>query len=228
MTYKEWQLKATENWTKLSDVQKNKYMEATKADIEVYKRELAKWEMKMVRLGHEDVVRREALIEPQAKPRRSSKSRSEQEFGCPYQTTDTSYTILDNKLASSVSSADNENKKVNSTNLVSGTKFNFESKQSLDQSIVSVQNKNTTSKPPKTATDHKLQNVKITEKVSQLVHMDVEIKEKQPEIGKEASQNDKDTGETADIKLISDQKIKQEQDSSKTTVFDKFKNLFKF
>ncbi len=76
MTYREWQIKATEKWNSLSDAQKSEYMNQSRLELETYKRELGKWELKMVRLGHVDVVRSEALIEPQIKTRRA-KQRSE-------------------------------------------------------------------------------------------------------------------------------------------------------
>lgn len=63
LTYREWQNLAAENWNKLSDEKKNTYTEAAKVEIAKYKQELAKWELKMVRQGHVDLVRNEALIE---------------------------------------------------------------------------------------------------------------------------------------------------------------------
>lgn len=53
-----------EKWSKLTDSEKNVYLSSAKIDIEKYKQELTKWEIKMVRQGHLDVVRNEALIEP--------------------------------------------------------------------------------------------------------------------------------------------------------------------
>jgi transcription factor A len=51
-------------WEKLSEEQKAPYVSQSKKLFEEYKREIQIWEEKMIRLGHIDVVRNEALIEP--------------------------------------------------------------------------------------------------------------------------------------------------------------------
>lgn len=71
LSYREWQLKAAAKWNALSDGQKNNYVNAFKSEIESYKQHLAKWELKMVKQGHVDVVRNEALIEPVTKARKA-------------------------------------------------------------------------------------------------------------------------------------------------------------
>ena len=80
-TYREWQLKTAAKWNALTDGQKEKYISAFKSESESYKQHLAKWELKMVKQGHVDVVRNEALIDPVPKARKSKSS--EQEFWCP-------------------------------------------------------------------------------------------------------------------------------------------------
>lgn len=56
--------KISKNWKALSEEKKNFYNKSYKDDLVRYKRELAKWELKMVRLGNVDLVRPAALIEP--------------------------------------------------------------------------------------------------------------------------------------------------------------------
>lgn len=60
-------------WNELSDDEKKAYNVGFANDIGKYKQDLAKWELKMIRLGNVDLVRQEALIEttkgkPSAKP----------------------------------------------------------------------------------------------------------------------------------------------------------------
>ncbi|XP_039958128.1 transcription factor A, mitochondrial isoform X1 [Bactrocera tryoni] len=63
-TYREWHQKCTEKWSRLSDKEKEAYLIESRKDMEVYKKEIALWEEKMVRLGNIDVVRHGNLIDP--------------------------------------------------------------------------------------------------------------------------------------------------------------------
>jgi transcription factor A len=54
-------------WEKLSEEQKSPYITQSRKSLEEYKREIQIWEEKMIRLGHIDVVRNEALIEPKGR-----------------------------------------------------------------------------------------------------------------------------------------------------------------
>ena len=70
LSYKEWQLKMAENWSKLGDAEKSKFTDATKKEYEVYKVKMQKWEDEMLKLGNNDVVRNDSLVEiPETKPR---------------------------------------------------------------------------------------------------------------------------------------------------------------
>ncbi|CRL01794.1 CLUMA_CG015010, isoform A [Clunio marinus] len=60
-----------EKWNALPESKKNVYNEACRNENIKYKQELTKWELKMIRLGNTDIVRQEALLEPQ----KSTKSR---------------------------------------------------------------------------------------------------------------------------------------------------------
>jgi transcription factor A len=51
-------------WEKLYEEQKSPYVVRSRKSFEEYKREMQIWEEKMIRLGHIDVVRNEALIQP--------------------------------------------------------------------------------------------------------------------------------------------------------------------
>lgn len=65
-------------WKLMKPEDKNKYNEPVAKEFEIYKQELAKWELKMVRLGNTDLVREQAIIEKNpAKPqKRTSKKRA--------------------------------------------------------------------------------------------------------------------------------------------------------
>jgi hypothetical protein len=60
-------------WGKLPDEEKSKYLTQYKKALEGYKHEIQIWEEKMIRLGHIDVVRNEALIEPKGHSTRASR-----------------------------------------------------------------------------------------------------------------------------------------------------------
>lgn len=57
MNYREFQLKVAGEWKALTEDQKKIYIDAFVNDLKDYKRELAKWELKMIRLGHVELVR---------------------------------------------------------------------------------------------------------------------------------------------------------------------------
>ena len=62
--------KVANEWNALPEEQKKPYNDAAKAETEVYKQELAKWELKMIRLGNLDLVRQAALVESEPKKSR--------------------------------------------------------------------------------------------------------------------------------------------------------------
>ena len=62
-TYREFQQQIVSEWSAMDPQKKQVYNDACKAESEVYRKELAKWELKMVRMGNVDLVRQEALIE---------------------------------------------------------------------------------------------------------------------------------------------------------------------
>ncbi|PNF23876.1 hypothetical protein B7P43_G13727 [Cryptotermes secundus] len=63
-SFKDWQIQMQNEWEKLYEEQKSAYMARSRKLFEEYKREIQIWEEKMIRLGHIDVVRNEALIQP--------------------------------------------------------------------------------------------------------------------------------------------------------------------
>lgn len=75
MHYHDQLKKIAENWKQLPEAKRNKYNEEFKKDNVVYAQELAKWELKMIRLGNLDLVRNEALIEE--KPVKSRRAKAE-------------------------------------------------------------------------------------------------------------------------------------------------------
>ncbi|KAH8354245.1 hypothetical protein KR084_004366 [Drosophila pseudotakahashii] len=63
-TYREWHQKTTAKWTRLSDSEKEVYMQESRKEMELYRKAISIWEEKMIRLGHIDVVRHGNLIDP--------------------------------------------------------------------------------------------------------------------------------------------------------------------
>jgi HMG (high mobility group) box len=76
--YRAWQKMVAEKWLNLTEEAKKPYLDAANADNLKYKQELAKWELKMVRLGNIDLVREEALIDHDriSKPRMRRQTKS--------------------------------------------------------------------------------------------------------------------------------------------------------
>lgn len=69
--YRDFQRKIVEEWKMMSETRKKTYIDAFHVEMKDYKRELAKWELKMIRLGYVELVRQEALIEntPNERPK---------------------------------------------------------------------------------------------------------------------------------------------------------------
>ncbi|XP_061392318.1 transcription factor A, mitochondrial [Musca vetustissima] len=63
-TFREWHETATKKWASLSQSEKDIYMQESRKEFETYKKEIAVWEEKMIRMGHIDVVRQGNLIDP--------------------------------------------------------------------------------------------------------------------------------------------------------------------
>ncbi|KAH8264019.1 hypothetical protein KR038_000506 [Drosophila bunnanda] len=63
-TYREWHQKTTAKWTRFTDSEKESYMQESRKELEIYRKEISVWEEKMIRLGHIDVVRHGNLIDP--------------------------------------------------------------------------------------------------------------------------------------------------------------------
>nr|CAD7445025.1 unnamed protein product [Timema bartmani] len=64
--FKIWQQKLSQEWESLPDEKKAQYLDKASHHWQLYRQELQLWEEKMIRLGHIDVVRNEALIEPRS------------------------------------------------------------------------------------------------------------------------------------------------------------------
>nr|CAD7597122.1 unnamed protein product [Timema genevievae] len=64
--FKVWQQKLSQEWESLPDEKKAQYLDKASHHWQLYRQELQLWEEKMIRLGHIDVVRNEALIEPRS------------------------------------------------------------------------------------------------------------------------------------------------------------------
>lgn len=61
--FRDYHKQIVQAWYDLSDEQKKVYNDACLAESAGYKRDLAKWELKMIRLGNIELVRHQALIE---------------------------------------------------------------------------------------------------------------------------------------------------------------------
>jgi HMG (high mobility group) box len=68
--YRDFQRKIAQDWKVLPEDKKKVYNDECKKDSEVYKLDLAKWELKMIRLGHTDIVRNETLIDSEDRPKK--------------------------------------------------------------------------------------------------------------------------------------------------------------
>lgn len=60
-------------WNALTDAKKKTYNDAFTNDLVKYRQELARWELRMIRLGNVDLVRQEALVEQPAKRKPAAK-----------------------------------------------------------------------------------------------------------------------------------------------------------
>lgn len=70
-TFREWHQKATSKWSSMTDEQKSVYLMESRKELEKYKKEIALWEEKMIRMGNIDVVRNINLIDPpEPKPKK--------------------------------------------------------------------------------------------------------------------------------------------------------------
>ncbi|XP_073816301.1 mitochondrial transcription factor A isoform X2 [Musca autumnalis] len=70
-TFREWQEAATKKWSTLPQAEKDMYIQESRKEFEIYKKEIAAWEDKMIRLGNIDVVRQGNLIDPpETKPKK--------------------------------------------------------------------------------------------------------------------------------------------------------------
>lgn len=88
-------------WEKLYEEQKSPYVVRSRKSFEEYKREMQIWEEKMIRLGHIDVVRNEALIQPKRQGTnisQRSRGTEEQELKCPGPDTLSSCSAVDGDL----------------------------------------------------------------------------------------------------------------------------------
>ncbi|XP_017084941.2 transcription factor A, mitochondrial isoform X1 [Drosophila eugracilis] len=73
-TYREWHQKTTAKWTRLSDSEKDVYLQESRKEMEIYRKAISVWEEKMIRLGHIDVVRHGNLIDPPEPKTRKTQS----------------------------------------------------------------------------------------------------------------------------------------------------------
>lgn len=77
MHYRDQLKKIAEAWKQLPEAKRSKYNDEFQKDNAIFAQELAKWELKMIRLGNLDLVRNEALIEGKpVKPRRVKPEKS--------------------------------------------------------------------------------------------------------------------------------------------------------
>lgn len=57
LDYRQFQSKVAEEWNSMDEAGKKSYVESFEAELKEYKRELAKWELKMIRMGYVELVR---------------------------------------------------------------------------------------------------------------------------------------------------------------------------
>jgi hypothetical protein len=68
-THKEHIIAVADKWNKMPEDQKKTYSDAALSERNKYKQEIAKWELKMIRLGNIDLVREKTLIEERSEPK---------------------------------------------------------------------------------------------------------------------------------------------------------------
>ncbi|XP_059617164.1 transcription factor A, mitochondrial [Phlebotomus argentipes] len=73
-SYQEWLSSNSAKWIALSEKQRDTYIQSSHDEMQKYREELIKWEKNMVKLGHVDVVRQEALLD--IPPPKSSRKRT--------------------------------------------------------------------------------------------------------------------------------------------------------
>jgi hypothetical protein len=61
--FKEYREAIQKEWNGMTPEQKKEYNDVAAKEFEIYKEDLNKWELKMVRLGNTDLVREKAIIE---------------------------------------------------------------------------------------------------------------------------------------------------------------------
>ncbi|XP_046990464.1 transcription factor A, mitochondrial [Schistocerca americana] len=76
LPFREWQAKVAEEWQQLPDNEKEEYSKKSQRDLADYQERLQEWEERMIRLGHIDIVRKEALIESRDSSRGTLRHRS--------------------------------------------------------------------------------------------------------------------------------------------------------
>ncbi|XP_075147557.1 mitochondrial transcription factor A isoform X2 [Haematobia irritans] len=70
-TFREWHQAATQRWSELPQADKDIYLQESRKDFETYRKDIAVWEEKMIRMGNIDVVRQGNLIDPpEIKPKK--------------------------------------------------------------------------------------------------------------------------------------------------------------
>lgn len=74
--FKEWQLKVAEAWQQLPENEKEEYTKHSQRELAEYQEKLQEWEERMIRLGHIDIVRKEALIDSRDSTRETLHRRS--------------------------------------------------------------------------------------------------------------------------------------------------------
>uniref|UniRef100_A0A1A9V5H5 HMG box domain-containing protein n=1 Tax=Glossina austeni TaxID=7395 RepID=A0A1A9V5H5_GLOAU len=73
-SWRDWFKQVAAKWAQLSQDEKDVYLQESRRELEVYKKELTSWEEKMIRQGNVDVIRHSSLIDPpEPKPKSQAK-----------------------------------------------------------------------------------------------------------------------------------------------------------
>lgn len=93
--FKEWLQECAKKWNAMTNEQKKPFVEEQKDSFKEYQIKMSAWEKEMIKLGNLDIVRQDALLDPndpknKKEPKKIVEKKTEakvvknkQEFGCP-------------------------------------------------------------------------------------------------------------------------------------------------
>lgn len=162
--------KVSEQWSKLSDAEKKPYQDAFHKETAQYKEKLEKWETKMLKEGHLEVVRNPLLLDTPAKSTKVSerpasrprKNPQQQELGCPHPepNNNKNYHLDNQKSPSNLDGDTSETKPVTITEVPPNTNINNSSHENKVPPVQEDTPKTDSSQPINTSPNEKIDTKK--------------------------------------------------------------------